>query len=465
MKSVSVILLSIILFANGAFAPGILLNMFLFTNTASAEVAITVYNSNLGLVREVREFEFSKGVGEIRFTDVAAQIIPTSVHFNSDRANLLEQNYEYDLVDSKKLLNKFIDQQVQLNAEGGELFVGNLLSASRDIVLQASDGSIRSITAEKVFNVHFPVLPEGLITRPTLVWMVESRKGGKGTGEVSYLTNGISWQSEYVAVTDEHDKSLELTGWVNITNNSGATYHDARIKLMAGDVQVIPEYGAKKRYRATMAMESVDAAAPQFEEQAFYEYHLYTLQRPATIRDNQVKQLSLFPAASVKSVIKEYRYEPNRYHRRRGDKNKVKVTLVYKNSEKNGLGIPLPKGKVRVYKEGPDGGLEFVGEDVIDHTPRNEELRISTGNAFDIVGERRETDTKQRGREKEIEFKIRNHKDEKVEVIVAENIYGDWEIIESTPGWEKKRSDLIEWKVKLAPDEEKVLEYRVIYHY
>ncbi len=430
--------------------------------SASAEVAVTVYNQDLGLVREVREFDFQKGVGELRFVDVAARIIPTSVHFSSGKAALLEQNYEYDLVDAAKLLSKYIDHEVVLATEGDGAYVGTLLSAVGDIVFRERDGSIRSLARDRVVDIHFPDLPEGLITRPTLVWTVESHKGGKGSGEISYLTNGMSWEAEYVAVTDKDDKAISLTGWVNITNHSGATYEDARIKLMAGDVQVLKErdYGAR-RYRKAMAI--AEAAAPQFEEQPFYEYHLYTLQRPATIRDNQIKQLALFPTADVGKVDKEYRYDW-REQRWGGTGNKVNVTLVFENCKANDLGIPLPKGRVRVYKEGPDGGLEFVGEDRIDHTPQGETVRVSTGKAFDIIGERKELEVKRQGDERLIELKVRNRKDEPVEVIVAEHLYGDWDILDSTPGWEKKRADLIEWKVKLNPDEEKVLTYRVLFN-
>jgi len=423
-----------------------------------AEVAITIYNQDIGLVRETREFDFPKGIGEVRFTDVASRIIPTSVHFNSDRAVLLEQNYEYDLVDAQKLLGKYVDQTVELYTENEGFFRGLLLAASGDIVIQETDGSIRSISKDKIYNVHFPTLPEGLITRPTLVWAVQSKKGGKGTGEISYLTEGIRWEAEYVAVTGKDDKTIDLTGWTNITNHSGATYRDARIKLMAGDVQVEKKYGRRRDYMESLSISGARASEPQFKEEAFYEYHLYTLQRPSTLRDNQVKQISLFNPASVKKVDKEYHFNWKKW------KKKVRVFLVFDNTEKNNLGIPLPKGKVRVYKESSGGGMEFIGEDRIDHIPRNEEVRISTGFAFDIVGEREELDRTRRGKatEYEIEMKVRNRKKETIEVIVQDQIWGDWSIIKATDGWEKKSASIIEWKIKIRPDEEKVLNYRVL---
>ena len=428
--------------------------LLLIIAIAEADVAVTVYNENLGLVRDIREVEFPKGVGEVRFTDVAARILPTSVHFKSDMAALLEQNYEYDLVDAAKLLSKYIDHEVKLTDEDANVYLGMLLASSGDIVLRERDGKIRSLSRDRIVNVEFPELPEGLITRPTLVWLVDGKKAGKGKAEISYLTEGMSWHAEYVAVTDKKDESLDLTGWVSIDNRSGTTYKNARLKLMAGDVQIVRDKGrgrAKRIFGAT-----AESAAPQFEEQPFYEYHLYTLQRPSTLKDNQVKQISLFPTAAVKSVEKEYRMEWT------GEKGKAKVTLVFKNEKQNGLGIPLPKGKIRVYKEGPDGGQEFVGEDRIDHTPSNEEVRVSTGKAFDIVGERRETDRKRN--ERAVEIKIRNRKDETVEIIVPEYLHGDWTILEATEGWEKKSATVIEWKVKVKSDEEKVITYRVLWN-
>jgi len=424
-----------------------------------AEVSITIYNKNLALVHETREFDFPKGIGKVRFTDVASQIIPTSVHFKSDRAVLLEQNYEYDLVNPQKLLGKYVDQEVELSTENDNFFHGKLLSAANGIVIEEMDGSIRSLSADKILNVHFPKLPDGLITRPTLVWITQSKKGGKGIGEASYLTRGISWESEYVIVLAEDEKSLDMSGWVNITNNSGATYKGAKIKLMAGDVNIVAPArrdGVTRKIRSTptLALES------QFEEKSFYEYHLYTLQRRSTIAENQVKQISLFPSADVKHVKKEYRYDSHKQGRGKG--KKVSVTLVFDNDKKNDLEIPLPKGLIRVYKADTDGSLEFIGEDRIDHTARKEEIRISTGDAFDIVGERKQVD--RRGQERKFEIKIRNRKDETVEVIVGEQLYGSWDILQATPSdWVKKSSTLIEWTVSLKPDEEKVITFTVRY--
>lgn len=431
----------------------------LIAGIARAEVSITIYNQDLAVVRETRQLDFPKGIGELRFSDVASQIIPTSVHFSSDKADLLEQNYEYDLISSDKLMEKYTDRRVEIVSLDNHQFTGELLSAVTDIVLREADGGIRSIAKSQIGNVHFPDLPEGLITRPTLVWLVDG-KGGKGDAEISYQTNGVSWEAEYVAVTDEDDQNLDLTGWVNVTNNSGATYKDATIKLMAGDVRI----EKKRRGFRDDGMMVKAAAIPEgsdrgFQEQAFDEYHLYTLGRPSTLDNSQVKQLSLFPAAHTR-VEKEYLLS--------GYSDKVQVTLIFKNKESAGLGMPLPKGKVRVFKKNRDGGFEFVGEDRIDHTPKDEEVRVSTGKAFDIAVDRNCTnrnDMGKSGSEETWVYKLRNHKAKKIEVVVSVDLHGDnWKFLDgTTPGWEKKDQNTVVWRMQLPPDEETILTYLVHY--
>lgn len=427
----------------------------LATLAAYAEVSVTVYNQDLGLVREIRELEFPAGVGEVRFTDVAEQILPTSVHFHSESAVLLEQNFEYDLVSAEQLLSKYVERGVEITTIDKAFFAGKLLTSGGDLVIQESDGSIRSLARSQVANVHFPDLPEGLITRPTLVWLVRSSGSRRAPAEISYLTRGMTWAAEYVAVVDKSDERLSLAGWVNITNNSGATYRDAEVKLMAGDVQIRSSAKQGRDYgvlRRTM----VEEAGAQFAEQPFYEYHLYTLQRRTTLANHQVKQIALFPTVEAK-VSRQYRFEDD-------GSSKVKVVLETVNSSKNGLGMPLPKGLVRVYKEADGGALQFVGEDAVDHTPQDEKVRISTGYAFDVAGERTRTDFKRRGdgREEAYEVKIRNRKTTSVQVTVAANLWGDWTLLEdTTPGWVKKSANLVEWTVKIEPGEEAALTYRV----
>jgi hypothetical protein len=432
-------------------------------------VAVIIYNQDLGLVKDVRELEFQKGKSVVKFTDVAAQIDPTSVHFKpvnpSDQVSILEQNYQYDLVSSSKILEKYIDKEIELFTKGEgtsgqeKSYKGVLLSYSgENLTLKEPEGAIRIVRLNEVRDMYFPSLPEGLITKPTLVWLLDSQVSGKRKTEVSYLTSGINWHAEYVAVVDQLDQNLELAGWVSIDNRSGATYEDAKVKLIAGDVHRVRE--ERIPYRMDMEMAKA-AGAPSFEEKAFFEYHLYTLLRPATIKDNEIKQVSLFPTTDVK-VKKIFTYDGAK-----DDKN-VKVELEFKNSEADGLGMPLPQGKIRVYKADVDKSLEFVGEDLIDHTPKDEKVRVFLGNAFDIVGERKRTDFKQISQdvtEESFEIKLRNHKEEAVEVVVVEHLYSytTWEIIESNFRYEKKDAGTIEFKIPLAKDEEKIINYTVRY--
>ncbi len=435
-----------------------------FVQPAQSGVAVTIYNQNLGLVKDVRELEFQKGKSVIKFTDVAAQIDPTSVHFKpvdvADKVAMLEQNYQYDLVSSTKILQKYVDNEIELFTKLDKAYKGILLSYSNEnLTLKEPQGAIRIVRLEEVRDLYFPSLPEGLITKPTLVWLLDSQISGKRKAEVSYLTSGINWHAEYVAVVDQLDRNLELTGWVSIDNRSGATYRDAKVKLIAGEVHRVRE----ERIPPRLAKEVFATAAgpPQFEEKPFFEYHLYTLLRPSTIKDNEIKQVSLFPASDVK-VKKIFTYDGAR------DEKSVKVELEFKNSQAEGLGMPLPKGKIRVYKADVDKSLEFVGEDLIDHTPKDEKVRVFLGNAFDIVGERKRTDFREIGRdvtEESYEIKLRNHKDEAVEVVVVEHLhpYTEWEIIESNFEYVKKDANTIEFKISLQKDEEKILNYTVRY--
>lgn len=437
----------------------------------SAEVSVTIYNQDLGLVKDVRELEFQKGKSVVKFTDVAAQIDPTSVHFKlvnpSDQVSILEQNYQYDLVSSSKILEKYIDKEIELFTKGEgtsgqeKSYKGVLLSYSNEnLTLKEPEGAIRIVRLNEVRDMYFPSLPEGLITKPTLVWLLDSQVSGKRKAEVSYLTSGINWHAEYVAVVDQLDQNLELAGWVSIDNRSGATYEEAKVKLIAGEVHRVREEIPLPRLGKGEVM-AMAAGAPQFEEKPFFEYHLYTLLRPSTIKDNEIKQVSLFPTTNVK-VKKIFTYDGAR------EEKSVKVEVEFKNSQADGLGMPLPKGKIRVYKADVDKSLEFVGEDLIDHTPKDEKVRVFLGNAFDIVGEKKRTDFKQISKdvtEESFEIKLRNHKEEAVEVVVVEHLYSytNWEIIESNFKYEKKDAGTIEFKIPLAKDEEKIINYTVRY--
>ncbi|MCP4632037.1 MAG: DUF4139 domain-containing protein [candidate division Zixibacteria bacterium] len=430
--------------------------LFIYGSLYASEsnLAITVYNEDLGLVREIRPIEFKKGIYNFSFKDVPSRIDPTSVHFkplkSQNSISILEQNYQYDLVNPDKIFDKYIDYTIAAVGKNGQLYEGKLLShSSGSIVIQGKKGDLTVVRVAELTDFKFEKLPEGLLTKPTLVWRFDSRTSGSINCEVSYLTGGIQWHAEYIAVVADDDKSLELSGWVSIDNKSGGSFKNAKVKLIAGDVNIVQDV-AKKGY-GRGAVELHDASAPMFDEKSFFEYHLYTLQRNADILNNEIKQITLFPASLV-SADKVYTFGGDSYNRRRGrDGEKVKVTLEFKNSKSGGLGIPLPKGKIRVYKMDTDKSLEFIGEDRIDHTPTDEMVRVYVGDAFDVVAERKQTDQKRitdRISERTIEIKLRNHKKENVEVVVIEKIWGrDWEIKESNYKYHKKDSNTIEFKV------------------
>lgn len=415
-------------------------------------VAVTVYNSDLALVKDVRDIELPKGVLDLKFEGVAARIDPTSVHIRSltdpGKLSVLEQNFEYDLISPAKLMEKYVGRTVELVTTRDEEEIRNTAT-----LIGIEGGYVYEMDGKIAVNppgrVVLPELPEGLISRPTLVWMLENGGGGHSV-EASYLTGGIGWKSDYVLVLSKDDSKIDVSGWVTIDNRSGATYEDASIKLVAGDV-----HRAERQPRKMVMMEEradfALGAAPQFEEQAFFEYHLYTLQRKSTLRDNQTKQIGLLEAADV-TVEKSFVYQPAQqwwFASMPGpDKStKIGVFLSVENSKKNGMGMPLPKGLVRVYKKDADGSLQFVGEDAIDHTPEDEKIRVKIGDAFDVVGERTQTDYRvlSSGNLYESSYKIslRNHKDERIMVQVVEIVPGDWTMTKKSHEYVKEASNRV----------------------
>ncbi len=426
-------------------------------NAQNSQVRVTVYNDNLALVHEMREIDLPKPRGLCSFRDVAAQIDPTSVHFkslsNAAAVRVLEQNYEYDLVSAEKILARYVDQKISLVTKQGSTITGKLLTAQGNVVLQTDEGAIKILSASEIVATDLPKLPEGLITRPTLVWHVENNGPAKQKVEVSYLTTGMRWHTEYVGVLDATDKNLELTGWVSIDNQCGASFPDAQLLLVAGSInRAQPPQRVYKQARQMMEM----AAAGGFEEKEFFEYHLYTLPRPCTLKDRQVKQIELLPASKA-LVQKDYVYDSSR------DAKKVKVTISFKNSQQNGLGMALPAGKVRLYK--PEGEAQIlVGEDNLDHTPRDEEIRLNVGDAFDIIGERTRVSFRQMGdrsNEEQVKIEIRNHKSEAVTVKVLEHFGGDWTIRQQSLESAKKDASTSEWRVSVPANGKANVDYTV----
>ncbi len=419
-------------------------------------ISITIYNSNLGLVKDIRDLRLSRGVLDLKFQGVAAKIDPTSVHIRSlthpGHIAVLEQNFEFDLISPAKLMEKYLGRDVELVMwkNKKEVVVPARLIGDQGGYVYEMDGKIAVNPSARVL---LPELPEGLISKPTLVWMLDNDRREHKV-EASYLTGGISWKCNYVLVLSTDDKQIDLSGWVTINNESGATYPDASIKLVAGDVhRAGPERGL---YPASRPYEvSAKRSAAQFVEKAFFEYHLYTLQRKSTIKDNQTKQISLLSAENA-SVEKKYVYQasvPYWFAAMSGpDKDtKVGVFLAFENSKENNLGMPLPKGIVRVYKRDHDEDLQFIGEDRIDHTPEDETIRVKMGDAFDVIGERVQTRFKvlQSGHLYESSYKVelRNHKEEPITVSVVEVIPSDWEVVEKSHDFEKESSNRIRFDV------------------
>ncbi|MBZ0264602.1 DUF4139 domain-containing protein [bacterium] len=428
------------------------------TASDSKDIMITVYNDNLGLVREVRTLDLQKGIVEYSYDGVAAQIDPTSVHFKAPDASVLEQNYEYDLVDRRVLLGKYIGEEVQIELESG-VIEGKLLSADFGIALEKNNGQVQYIREDVIQSVHFPKLPDGLVLKPTLRWMLNSKTKGSTEGVLTYMTRGISWEASYVAVVNKDDNAVDFSGWVQIDNTSGATYADATLKLMAGDVAIEQPQYARNGYGKERMMTAMAEMDQGFEEKSFFEYHLYTLPRKVSLQDKQTKQISLFPSATAQ-VKKIFTYDHWR------DAKKVDVSIEFSNEEKYNLGLPLPKGKVRVFKADDDGSLQFIGEDRIDHTPKNEKVRVSTGKAFDIVVERSQKDYNTQGRnfrEEEYEVEIRNQKEENVEVLVIEHFRGNWELISQSHSGEKTSAFQYEWTIPVPAEDKVTLTYRVKY--
>ncbi|HYW73926.1 MAG TPA: DUF4139 domain-containing protein [Pyrinomonadaceae bacterium] len=444
-------------------------------------VNITVYNSNLGLVRETRKLTLPSGKIALRFADVTAQIRPETVHLASltspSALRILEQNYQYDLLNPAKLLDKFVGREITLvlrryqnNTESFEPVQATLLSNNGGQVWRINGQIV--INPTNISEMRFPDLPKNLVATPTLVWDVENSSPATQTVEASYLTNGMNWRADYVLLVNADDTKGDLQGWVTLTNASGATFEDARLQLVAGDVNRVSE---ERNYAVAGAMArkaAVDEA--QFQEQGFFEYHLYTLQRPATIRDNETKQVSLLEAAGFE-VKKEFVLNGQRYYYTgynnpgQAIKEKVGVYMQFRNSQNNKLGMPLPAGTIRLYKKDDKGNQQFIGEDKIDHTPKDEDVRVKVGDAFDIVAERKQTDFKVLASghlyEYAYEIKIRNHKDTPVNVVVNEPIGGDWEMVTSTFEAKKTAAFAAQFNVPVAKDGEATLSYRVRIRY
>jgi len=435
-------------------------------------VSITVYNQNFGLVREVRELKaLGNGKVELEFRDVAANIQPETVSIRSVGAgsglSVLEQNYRYDLLTPQTLLEKYVGKRVRAYRYHEQTGKEDVVDAD---LLSVEGGQVLKFNNEITFGyparLAFPQVPDNLIAKPTLVWLVDSA-AAKQTVEVTYLTQNLNWSADYVLVVDDTEKKADLNGWVTLVNQSGASYQNAELKLVAGEVNRVAS-DEDMAPRGYVMAKAASANAPQFQEQGLFEYHLYSLQRPTNVLQNEQKQVNLLSAAGI-GVSKKLIFfgDRNWFRGQNGElqsNQKVGVYLDIQNSEQNRLGMPLPKGTLRVYKADKSGAKQFVGEDSIDHTPRDEKLHVKMGEAFDVVADRKQTEWRELGScssESSWEIEIRNHKDTAVEVEDNEPVGGDWTIISSSQAAEKKDASTFTFNVKVPARGKTKVNYKV----
>jgi hypothetical protein len=439
------------------------------------DLSVTVYNSNIALIRDVRNLSLPGGQFRLKLMDIAATVNPATVHFRSvtepQKLGVLEQNYEYDLLEPAKLLHKYVGKEVTLTRS----YLDNGTTKREEIkatLLADNNGPVWKIGNDIVTGVYgesyrFPEVPANLFDRPTLLMTLENSGSQKQQIETSYLAGSLSWNSDYVLTIGRDDKAADLDGWVTLANNSGTAFHDARLQLVAGDLNRIQPPAAPMETR-NMAMAKA-VRAEQFAQENFSEYHLYTLGRKTSVEDKESKQISLLQGSGI-PVEKRFVVNGQNfyYHNQQNPgspiKDNVMVYYKFKNEEKSGLGMPMPAGNVRVYQKDSKGNVLFVGEDRIDHTPKDEALNIHIGNAFDVISERKQTDYKRIDThtwEMEFEITLRNHKDTPISVEVNEPIGGDWEMLTSSYKYTKNAAWAAQFNVPVAANGTSVLKYRI----
>ncbi len=435
---------------------------------AGRTVSLTVYNAGRALVRDARAVTLPAGTVALEFRDIAEHVMPETVAIAGDGVSVLEQNYEYDLLSPQTLLAKYLGRDVTLvteepgSAPGAIVrkeVVGRLLSIENGSVWRIGD---RIVSNPPYRELVFGALPENLRERPTLVWLLDSARSGERRLETTYLTGGVGWKADYVLTLSSAGDSGALLGWVTIENGSGASYPDATLQLVAGDLHLAPE----PRTGPQPMMAAPKAAAAGMKEEAFAEYHLYTLERPTTLKDRQTKQVALLEADGVR-VARRYVVESPQWwfaQRVGNQKQDVRVDVEIANRADNRLGAALPAGVVRLYQRDRRGTAQFVGEDRIAHTPKDELVKVTMGNAFDVVAERRQTDYRRLGDnvyEDALEVTLRNHKDAAVTVEVREQLGGDWEMLANSHPFEKLSAFGVSFAVPVPAGGESKLTYRV----
>ena len=473
----------LVLFAATLAAPALAQPAVVSDPESRQSVSLTVYNGGFAVVREVRPLRLPAGRAIVRYEGVPAQIDPTSLALvsltDADGFTIREQNYQYDLVGTQTVLDRAVGQRVRLRRPAGD---GRWEELDGILISQPGQGRIIRLDDGRVLvdpsgEIELAEVPAGLVSRPTLVWALDVARAGEHRTEASYLTNGISWKADYVAVLREDDQTVDVTGWVTLDNQSGATFHEAALQLMAGEVRRVSD-APQMMYDGMMRQEAM-AAAPAFQEEAFFEYHLYTLDGTTTLQNRETKQMTLMQAAGV-GVRRRLVFDGAGTYfpwwgqrRRQGrpgagaatDEQAAAVVIEFENTSSNNMGMPLPAGKVRVYQADRRGNLQFLGEDRIGHTPRDERVRLYVGDAFDVVGTRRLVDERRisdREHEQTIEIEVRNRKETSAEVAVVERTgFYNWRVTQQSHPFTELDVRTIEFALNLAAGETQTVRYTV----
>jgi hypothetical protein len=445
-------------------------------------VAVTIYNENLALIKDVRRIALDAGINRLALREVSGRMRPETASLRSlthpGSLALLEQNFDFDLLTPAKLLEKYVGREVKVfrinQKTGVESFeTATVLSANAGVVLKIGDRIETGLPGRIVYDG----VPANLRDRPTLVSELQSTRAGSQTVELSYLSGGLSWKADYVAELNAGDSALDLNGWVTLTNQSGTAYPNARLQLVAGDVNRVRDEMRLAAKASGMRASEAAAPAPQMAQESLFEYHLYTLQRPTNIADNQTKQVALLSSGSV-PVTKELLLQGSDHYYRSsvgnvGQKLKVGVFVQFENRESSRLGLPMPKGTVRVYKKDSAGNAQFIGEDRIDHTPKNEKVRLKLGDAFDVTADKKQTDFKRREPtnqasyvyESAYEIVLKNAKKEAQTVVVREPVPGDWSMLSESAHHTKVAAGTAQWKINVPAEGSATLKYRVLVRY
>jgi len=442
------------------------------TEEERKSISVTIYNGGMGLIRETRSILLPKGIRFLRFEDVSSQILPQTVRIKSEdskKLTVFEQNYEYDLISHERLMDKYVGKEVTIYRDDN-----NKNSGTKALLLSNNGNPVYKIGNEISLGYYgritVPTIPDNLFAKPTLVWKLKNEIEKEQDIEVSYQTNGMNWSADYILVLDKEEDSVGINSWVTLTNTSGARFSNATLQLVAGKIQLVsnrpPQYApSPKVYKRMLEAESAPDEAPEFAQENLSEYYLYTLDQPTTIGYNQTKQVQLFQSENVS--IKKYfvfenlpMYEGNEKHF-----NNAAVKYIFKNTKKNNLGRPLPAGTVRVFKADSKGRQQLLGEDTIDHTPENEDIKLKTGEAFDVVANGKRTSYEvfkiSNGNKTSYSAEIRNRKKEDIEVRFYATLGGDWNITKSTHKFVKESSTKTYADVPLKAGETVNVEYTV----